>query len=174
MLSGASTCSQASRMKPGGWHATYLTNPHVVVLARHPHDPTQASTTTPRPRRGFATVSRGTHQLHSRERVSKRRFGPARRGFGMAGRVPRWRESPNHLPPLCAQHQGRFSLASPILQRSHSRNRCANSNRYAALKGCYRNRAHFQRILSEAFNFRPFANTYPRGLLMVRKFSSNV
>ena len=147
--------------------------PHVVALARRPHDPTQASTTTPRPRHGFSTVSRAAQQLPSGERVSKRRSRLARRGFGMAGRVPRWRESPNHLSPVCTQHQDRFSLASPILQIPHSRNYCTNSERYAVLKGCYRNRVHFQRILSEAFNFRLFADTCPRGLLMIRECLSN-
>ena len=147
--------------------------PHIGVPARHPHDPTQASTTTPRPRQGFSTVSRATHQLPSGERVSKRRSRLTRRGLGMASRVPRWRESPTHLSPLCAQHQGRFSLASPILQIPHSRNCYTNSEIYAASKRCCRNRVHFRRILSKAFNFRPSADTCPRGLPMVRKFLSN-
>jgi hypothetical protein len=53
------------------------------------------------------------------------------------------------ISPTLRSTSVRFSSVFPILQMSHSKNRCTNSERYAALKGCYRNRVHFQQTLSK-------------------------
>ena len=153
----ADTVGQFLPMGPGG-KSRYLVpcfiherptrlNLQVVILARYRYDPTESPTTTPRPRHGFAAVSRATRQLPSRGRVSRRCSKLARRGSGMARQVPGFRMSPNNFSPLYAQHRGRSSSIFWILQISHSKKRCTNSRRYAVLKGCYRNRVRFQQIL---------------------------
>ena len=84
---------EASRTKRGVWYTTFPLardrsfhpTPQVVASPRHPDGHIQSFKATPRPRQG---VSQTAYRHPSWRRVSRRCSKSAKRGFGVARRVP--------------------------------------------------------------------------------------
>ena len=81
---------------------------HGTGLADIHHEPIRYPKPTLRLRQSFAAVSQAPQQLSSQRRVSKCCSDPARRIFGVACRVPGWREPTKLFSLTRAQHCRRF------------------------------------------------------------------